>query len=834
MGIGETNEEELGGPAVPPPLSLKLSNNGGDLMRKALLLTTPRRQKHRRPRPQSNLHLQPLSDGRTCSHLQPLALASPQGNAKGASGVLVNSVSAPALVGQPRPPSIGSRPSPQNASGESFYSGKAKSSASNFRAPKKPASAGSADLSDTGGSDSEGASGVRLELVRLRKRLHKQACDFQATKDELSRVKNELWSARAEADELRLKLTNLERIDRTKSSELLEERRKNDEMTKQVKEMSANLLSLTGSLEGGQEGSGLRKRCFKLVQQNTALSMDKRLLQRQKGWAEAKARVLQNEVTRVYLGVHDRVKDDTELEQVMQHEFIDRQFPTDEAQIYQLLIPCESVHQEAVIDFITHITHTGGQDIHGFLQSSRVFSEAIRNDCLSGLAKEFYATWRRNATLPHILRAVERIVHLQDYLAAFESYSAEITSLLGCAHAKIWVVDRIRQVMWTCVRDGDSSKTLTLKLPLGKNADLTGHGVATAAYLTQKPVNVSDAREDPRFRPEEEAGPDGHAKSLICVPITRVAKQGGKPQVRVVLEAVNKLQEPHFDSDRDGRVLKLLGKVSMEVLQVCEKSSGDTLNTKRKEAMLQLFTDHTPCVAPATLLSALERGLAEMFLSQGAALHLVSGNATMYVTMDKHSQKKLQHVYCEGMKGIVGQVAKNMNANTLLASQIEGSKYDASVDLPVIGRTAIHTVPILEGTGCLAVCQFICTERERMMNNDDGAYHPENTSHFTLLNKLLTFIKKHLDVVTPRAQTDALKPPTSVSTDDEAGRKLDSRVEKSVHFGTHGTENGEGTAQEEAAIRIQSIHRGRRARQRTARMAAEKKLEQSAQVTTVG
>merc|ERR1711988_1110703 len=106
-----------------------------------------------------------------------------------------------------------------------------------------------------------------------------------------------------------------------------------------------------------------------------------------------------------------------------------------EAQIYQLLNPCHSGHHEAVIDFITHITHTSGQDIHGFLQSSRVFNEAIRNDCLSGLAKEFYAIWRRNSTLPHILRSVERIVHLQDYLAAFESFSSEISSLLGCAHA---------------------------------------------------------------------------------------------------------------------------------------------------------------------------------------------------------------------------------------------------------------------------------------------------------------------------------------------------------------------------------------------------------------
>jgi hypothetical protein len=173
------------------------------------------------------------------------------------------------------------------------------------------------------------------------------------------KTKRELWQARAEADELRLKLGNLERIDRTKSSELLEERRKNDEMSRQVKQMSANLETIRRATGvDNQEDSGLRKRCFKLVQQNTALSVQCRLLQRQKGWEEAKARMLQNEVTRVYLGIHDRVKDDTELESMMLRQFEDKEFPTDEAQIYQLLNPCESVHQEAVADFITHLTHT--------------------------------------------------------------------------------------------------------------------------------------------------------------------------------------------------------------------------------------------------------------------------------------------------------------------------------------------------------------------------------------------------------------------------------------------------------------------------------------------
>lgn len=812
MALAELNESDLDGlqRCASAPSSLKLSAALGDCMRKSILLTTPRRGPQKRQRAPATLL--PLVDDR---HFGISSLL------KGSSETTVRAStasSAPSAMQQPKSTSDCQALSNRLSMGKP-RTAPAKPRAANAKHGSPPGTAPSnkgVPSAATPPSDDEeideNVSAMRAEIVKLRKQLHRQACESHETKSELARVKVELWQVNAEADELRLKLGNLERIDRTKSSDLLEERRKNDEMSKQVKEMSANLLSLTGSLDGA-EGSGLRKRCFKLVQTNTALSVEKRLLQRQKGWAEAKARVLQNEVTRVYLGIHGGVKDDAELEQVMQHEFASPQFPTDEAQIYRLLMPCDSVHQEAVIDFITHVCHTGGNDVHGFLRSSRCFSEAIRTDCLSGLAREFYAQWLRSTTLPHILGAVERIVHLQDYIAAFETFAAEITSLLGCSHAKIWIVDQLNHTVWSCVREGEGQKTFTLKLPRSGDADLTGQGIVSAAYLTRKPVNVQDAREDPRFRPEEEAGPDGHAKSIMCVPVTGMTKGGIK--VRVVLEAVNKLREAHFDPDRDGRILKLLGKVSMEVLQVCEKSAGDNVNTKRKEALLNLFNEHLPCNSAATLLSAIERGLHETFLAQAVALHVVVQNATFYVTMN--NQNKLSHVACDGLKGIIGSVAKRMNAATNLSSEIEGSHYDASVDLPVVEKTVIHTVPICCASSCIAVVQFTCPERDRTMNTgDDLAYHPENTSHFRLLNTLLTFVQNHLDVVAPpKHRVDLLLTPRDELEGEDRERP------KSVHFTKN--EDGQLTAAEAAAVKIQSRHRGIVARKETWKLLEEKR-----------
>merc|ERR1711879_389882 len=136
-----------------------------------------------------------------------------------------------------------------------------------------------------------------------------------------------------------------------------------------------------------------------------------------------------------------------------------------------------------------------------------------------------------------------------------------------------------------------------------------------------------------------------------------------------------------------------------------------------------------------------------------------------------------------------------------MSNQVEGSKYDASIDLPMYGKTVIHTVPICEGSGCLAVCQFICTERERMGSvSDDGAYHPENTSHFRLLTLLLTFVQKHLDVVMPKPQT-APPPIEAVGSRQPSKKSAEQEAQEQ-----------EEKEQEAAAVKLQAIHRGRLAR----------------------
>mmetsp|Transcript_46295 Transcript_46295/g.110174 ORF Transcript_46295/g.110174 Transcript_46295/m.110174 type:complete len:1003 (+) Transcript_46295:104-3112(+) len=679
-----------------------------------------------------------------------------------------------------------------------------------------------------------------MTVTKLRRRLHASACELQETRQQLERTTTELRLTRNEVDELRLKHSNLERIDKTKSAELLDERRKNDELSKQVKEMSENLLSvMTGNVNGEGGGgekknkqgevSGLRQRCFKLVQQNTALQVQARLLRRQKGWAEAKSRVLQDEVTQVYLGEHDRVKGSPELELAYDSEFKSGG-PPESIHIYKPVTPLTYTHKEAVIDFLTHITHTQGSDVMGFLQSSRVYSESIRQECLNGLGREFHALWYRHRQIPAILRAVERIVHLKEHLAAFESFSAEIESLLACGHARLWVVDNLRQCMWTQVREGEGTRTKTVGLPKGReDKDLEGAGFVAAAYALQKPVNVIDARDDSRGSTESDVTPDGKAKTVLCVPVVKGSR------VRVVLQAINKLQEPQFNMDTDMRVLRPLGKVAMEVLQVCEATSASSMNSKRNHDLLQLLKDFIPMTSGGAVLMMLERGLSELFSSNLSVLHLVLGaneyghgaDKTVKVVFDKQ-HRRIAALKTDGLKGLVGFVVKRMNPLSVSWAEINESgntPYDEDIDLPVAEQTIIHTLPMWEGIGCVAVCQFISPQRERGVMSDDGAYHPENTSHFRLITLLLTIIQKHLTVLMEdpdvRQYTGKEKPKEASQgsedgSDDDLDQKEDAvKLTASQKRRQSQLEMAYTEKAHNAAVVIQKLQRAKAARKKT-------------------
>lgn len=614
---------------------------------------------------------------------------------------------------------------------------------------------------------------LEAETIRLRKKLHVSSLECRRSRETEARLIDENDRLRSESGRLRIKCENLEVTDKQKSMDLMEERRKNDELSRQLLEMCDNLLCITtnqsasspgagGGGGGGDEEKktqGMRKRCFKLVRMNTSLTSQARLLRRQRNWAEAKAKVLTNELARVYLGaLNGNVLDQKNVDELSNQVF--EKFNADlrnepQIQIYQPLLlnkesisGAQSAYYEVSIDFLTHLTQTGGEDIFGFLRSPAVYCEAIRDVCLEALGREFYGQFTRARRMQKLVYCVERLVSLNETEVAINNFVAIMCDLLQCDRATVWVVDRVRGLMWTRIKDPTGDKSDTLQITLPKNhqeASDNPYGLVTAAYLSKDVLNVTDAHEDHRFNKEMDQKSGYRTKSVLCLPVVR-----GKSDVRLVLQGVNKRTRSEFDFD-DVFVLRLLGHVAVEVLAVCETSSSTSVNSKRKDNLMNFAGEiMLTCDSVKELLLYLEKGLQELFQVEAVRLHLVYGDHSKHLAFpDGPQRKRVEEVENkDGFSGVVGQAIKRREASYYYNSNKElQDMYRTGVDLtlPEGKVSVLHTVPFFEGQHMLsAVVQFTCLEREKRSFGDDGSYNESNRSHRKLLDQFLSYIQAYL------------------------------------------------------------------------------------------
>merc|ERR1712060_363475 len=142
------------------------------------------------------------------------------------------------------------------------------------------------------------------------------------------------------------------------------------------------------------------------------------------------------------------------------------------------------------------------------------------------------------------------------------------------------------------------------------------------------------------------------------------------------------------------------GKVSLEVLQVCEAGAAQLLNAKRREELLHILGDAAPCNEPSELLHTLEQSLHKLFSSSLVALHLVIGrelpqelqctalvSAAGVVPGSQKARKasrqsRISKLQFDGLRGIVGQAVKACSTISYSPSE-KDSEYSSSVDLPV-------------------------------------------------------------------------------------------------------------------------------------------------------
>jgi Nif-specific regulatory protein len=168
------------------------------------------------------------------------------------------------------------------------------------------------------------------------------------------------------------------------------------------------------------------------------------------------------------------------------------------------------------------------------------------------------ATSRLHEKLSAILNICQQMNSVRDLGALLDLVAREAAQLLEADRASIFLLDREKMELWSKVALGSDE---VIRFDARK-------GIAGAAALTAKTVNVSDAYNDSRFNPAIDNQTGYRTRNLLAVPLQNLIDG----EVVGAFEVLNKKQGS-FD-DEDEEVLKSLAAQSAVAIQTA-RSIGE-------------------------------------------------------------------------------------------------------------------------------------------------------------------------------------------------------------------------------------------------------------------
>lgn len=142
---------------------------------------------------------------------------------------------------------------------------------------------------------------------------------------------------------------------------------------------------------------------------------------------------------------------------------------------------------------------------------------------------------KRLLRMVEISRTLNSETHLEQLLSQIIKEAAGLTNAEA---ASIFLLDpRTRQLRFTASSNPIPSETASLPISLDNS-------IAGAVVKANRPLYIQDVSQDPRWNQQIDVAIDFQTKSILGVPMRNANKQPVG-----VLEAINKLGEPHFSRD---------------------------------------------------------------------------------------------------------------------------------------------------------------------------------------------------------------------------------------------------------------------------------------------
>eukprot|EP00397_Hematodinium_sp_SG-2012_P010371 GEMP01010485.1.p1 GENE.GEMP01010485.1~~GEMP01010485.1.p1 ORF type:complete len:838 (+),score=168.83 GEMP01010485.1:311-2515(+) len=618
-----------------------------------------------------------------------------------------------------------------------------------------------------------------LNLERREKRTALQRAEV--AEKEVQNLKMEIGDLNAYA-----RSANAEAKERT--LEVIAERTKFNQLRQQIRDnldKPSRMQANTSLSDDESKGANpLRSRCFRLLNTNEKTASTLRLVRRQKCWLMARNKALEEQLSKLYArgcgagGARVLSKEELDAE-AKKRLTTTRAFPSDSDPSAFKLMSMEQLEEKEVPgyliemaeDLLTTVIMNRGDPLAFLNCKVKVYSQQIRDVCIDIMGREFYALYLRNTRFETLIREVQRISGRVNKTRVVGEIAQAIKEALGCERATIWIVDSVRGFMWTKVQSADSSKQLTVQMPLPQpETDLTGIGLVSASYLSREIINVKDAHTDDRFNPKMDTETGFRTKSALCCPlflsadcsITGIDASKGEPGVpKLMLQAINKSIPPGYFDGNDVYALNLLGSVAADVLSASESAKSNAANSLRKDVLLGVACDMMRRSASLPMiLNDFQEALKVLFEAEACQLRLAYGDHTKEM---ESKANKIQLIDppkdSTRTSGLVGEAIRLRMAQSCTSTQFVtdlrvNRKLDLEPPFPESGAAEyiLHTVPVFEGTTLSFVLQFYCVIKDRKaVAEDDGTYAKYNPTHRALLNQLTQFLVARLDEFYPLA-----------------------------------------------------------------------------------
>lgn len=215
------------------------------------------------------------------------------------------------------------------------------------------------------------------------------------------------------------------------------------------------------------------------------------------------------------------------------------------------------------------------QDAKEFLNAV----EQFEGKWVDNILKELSIAHQKMVKLLAVLEAQKALSSSLELDKLLETLLAVATREVGAERGTIFLVDKIKEVLWAKTLEGD--KEVKIEVPLGKG--IVGH-----TALSGESLNIPDAYKDSRFNPEVDKKTGYKTISLLSVPMKSYANE-----IVGVIQLLNKKKEEKIEpfSKEDEEFLKEVcshAATLLEQAQIKEEQYKKKELKKEMEIALQL------------------------------------------------------------------------------------------------------------------------------------------------------------------------------------------------------------------------------------------------------